>query len=211
MRAEWYGVNWWLSRKWSSITSMNSSALALSPVKARGVTPSIFPSAGLGGGFCCPWLGGWPPPLGGLPPPPPPPPPPGLPLPPVGSPPLPPPWGGMLPRPPVPDRAVAVAALCCCSICCARSSLSSIMRVPVEVVATWVAITVAVDGNGVSHLGWSSLTSSGTGLILSWLVRSLISSMDVSVELQILFAGCSARLASLDTRRRDVMDERSRV
>ena len=178
---------------------MNSSALALSPVKARGVTPSIFPSAGLGGGFCCPWFGGWPPPPGGLPPPPPP----------AGGPPLPPPWGGMLPRPPVPDRAVVVAVLCCCSICCARSSLSSIVRVPVEVVATWVAITVAVDGNGVSCLGWSSLTSSGTGLILSWLVRSSISSMDVSVELQTLFAGCSAKLAGLDTRRRDVVDERS--
>ena len=98
-------MNWWLSRKWSSIASMNSSALALSPVKARGVTPSIFPSAGLGGGFCCPWLGGWPPPPGGLPPPPgglppplpppglppPPPPPAGLPPPPAGGPPLPPP------------------------------------------------------------------------------------------------------------------------
>ena len=193
---------------------MNSSALALSPVKARGVTPSIFPSAGLGGGFYCPWLGGWPPPPGGLPPPlpppglpPPPPPPAGLPPPPAGGPPLPPPWGGMLPRPPVPDRAVAVAVLCCCSICCARSLLSSIMRVPVEV----VAITVAADGNGVNCLGWSSLTSSGTGLILSWLVRSSISSMDVSVELRTLFAGCSAKLAGLDTRRRDVVGERSRV
>ena len=197
---------------------MNSSALALSPVKARGVTPSIFPSAGLGGGFCCPWLGGWPPPPGGLPPPPPPPglpppppPPAGLPLPPAGGPPLPPPWGGMLPCPPVPDRAVAVAVLCCCSICCARSSLSSIVQVPVEVVASWVAITVAVDGNGVNCLGWSSLTSSGTGLTLSWLVKSSISSMDVSVELRTLFAGCSAKLAGLDTRRRDVVDERSRV
>ena len=196
---------------------MNSSALALSPVKARGVTPSIFPSAGLGGGFCCPWLGGWPPPPGGLPPPfpvglpPPPPPPAGLPPPSVGGPPLPPPWGGMLPRPSAPDRAVAVAALCSCSICCVRSSLSSIVRVPVEVVATWVAITVAVDGNGVSCLGWSSLTLSGTGLILSWLVRSSILLMDVSVELQILFAGCSAKLAGLDTRRRDVVGERSRV
>ena len=197
---------------------MNSSALALSPVKARGVTPSIFPSAGLGGGFCCPWLGGWPPPPGGLPPPlpppglpPPPPPPVGLPPPPAGGPPLPPPWGGALPRPPVPDRAVVVAVLCCCSICCARSSLSSIVRVPVEVVASWVAITVAVDRNGVNCLGWSSLTSSGTGLILSWLVRSSILSMDVSVELRTLFAGCSAKLAGLDTHRRDVVDERSRV
>ena len=196
---------------------MNSSALALSPVKARGVTPSIFPSARLGGGFCCSWLGGWPPPPGGLPPPPPglppppPPPPAGLPPPPAGGPPLPPPWCGMLPRPPVPDRAVAVAALCCCSICCARSSLSSIVRVPVEVVVTWVAITVAVDGNGVNCLGWSSLMSSGTGLILSWLVRSSISSMDVSVELRILFAGCLAKLASLDTHQRDVVDKRSRV
>ena len=80
-----------------------------------------------------------------------------------------------------------------------------------EVVASWVAITVAVDGNGVSCLGWSSLTSSGTGLILSWLVRSSISSMDVSVELRTLFAGCSAKLAGLDTRRRDVGNERSRV
>ena len=197
---------------------MNSLALALSPVKARGVTPSIFPSAGLGGGFCCPWLGGWPPPPGGLPPPPPPPglpppppPPTGLPPPPAGGPPLPPPWGGALPCPPIPDKAVAVAVLCCCSICCTRSSLSLIVRVPVEVVASWVAITVAVDGNGVNCLGWSSLTSSGTGLILSWLVRSSISSMDVSVELQTLFAGCSAKLAGLDTRRRDVVDERSRV
>ena len=59
----------------------------------------------------------------------------------------------MLPHPPVPDRAVVVAALCCCSICCVRSSLSSIVRVPVEVVVAWVAITVAVDGNGVSCLG----------------------------------------------------------
>ena len=189
---------------------MNSSALALSPVKVKGVTPSIFPSAGLGGGFCYPWLGGWPPPLGRLPPPPPPPPA-GLLPPPVGGPPLPPPWGGMLPRPPVPDRAVAVAALCCCSICCARSSLSSMVRVPVEVVAVWVAITVAVDGNGVSCLGWSSLTPSGTGLILSWLVRSSILSMNVSVELRILFAGCSAKLAGLDTSWRDVMDKRSQV
>ena len=90
-----------------------------------------------------------------------------------------------------------------------RSSLSSIVRVPVEVVATWVTITVVVDRNGVSCLGWSSLTLSGTGLILSWLVRSLISSMDVSVELQILFAGCSAKLAGLDTHWRDVVDERS--
>ena len=57
------------------------------------------------------------------------------------------------------------------------------MRVPVEVVATWVAITVVVDGNGVNCLGWSSLMLSGTGLILSWLVRSSISSIDVSVEL----------------------------
>ena len=83
--------------------------------------------------------------------------------------------------------------------------------VPVEVVAAWVTITVAVDGNGVNCLGWSSLMLSGTGLILSWLVRSSILSMDVSVELQILFANCSAKLASLDTCWRDVMDERSRV
>ena len=85
------------------------------------------------------------------------------------------------------------------------------VRVPVEVVAVWVAITVAVDGNGVSCLGWSSLTPSGTGLILSWLVRSSILSMNVSVELRILFAGCSAKLAGLDTSWRDVMDKRSQV
>ena len=81
------------------------------------------------------------------------------------------------------------------------------MWVPVDV----VAIAVAVDRNGVSCLGWYSLMSSGTGLILSWLVRSSILSMDVSVELRILFAGCSTKLASLDTCQRDVVDERSRV
>ena len=180
-------MNWWLRRKWSSTASMNSSARSLSPVKGSGATPSIFPSAGFcwacGAGLGCPPAGGLPPPAAGGPPPPPPPaggppPPPagGPPPPPVGGPPpIPPPpsagvptmapGGTVLPRPPIPDR-VAAAAWFCCAICRARSSLSVIVLEPRDVVATWVAMMVAVDGNGVSCLGRSSLMSCGTSLVL---------------------------------------------
>jgi hypothetical protein len=173
---------------------MNSSARSLSPVKGNGVTPSIFPSAGFcwacGAGLGCPPAGGLPPPAAGGPPPPPPPaggpppppaggpppPPAGGPPPPVGGfPPAPPPppagipttapGGTVLPRPPTPDKAAA-AAWFCCAICRARSSLSVSVLEPRDVVATWVAITVAADGNGVSCLGRSSLMSCGTSLVL---------------------------------------------
>ena len=177
------------------------------------VTPSIFLSVG----FC--WacgagLAGWLP-AGGLPPPPPPavgsPPPPG------GGPPLPPPagipitvpGGIVLPRPPTPARVVA-AAWFCWAICNASSSLSVSVLEPRDIVATWVAMMAAVDGNGVSCLGWSSFTSSGTSLVLVYTMGSLMSSIEVSMELLILLAGGSgAMLACLDaglaTRRRDVL------
>ena len=180
-----------MRRKWSSTASMNSSARSLSPVKGSGATPSIFPSAGFcwacGAGLAgCPPAGGLPPPpppAGGPPPPPaggPPPPPPPAggpapPPPPAGGPPVPPPppagvpttapGGTVLPRPPTPDR-VAAAAWFCCAICRARSSLSVSVLEPSDVVATWVAMMVAADGNGVSCLGRSSFISCGTSLVL---------------------------------------------
>ena len=168
---------------------MNSSARSLSPVKGNGATPSIFPSAGFcwacGAGLAgCPPAGGLPPPpaAGGPPPPPaggPPPPPAGGPPPPPppvgGFPPVPPPppagipttapGGTVLPRPPTPDK-VAAAAWFCCAICRARSSLSVSVLEPRDVVATWVAMMVAADGNGVSCFGRSSFISCGTSLVL---------------------------------------------
>ena len=87
---------------------------------------------------------------------------------------------------------------------------------PRDVVATWVAMTVAADGNGVSCLGRSSFISCGTSLVLVWMIGSSMSSTEVSVELLALLVGGSGVVlacldAGLDTRRRDVLDERSRV
>ena len=84
---------------------------------------------------------------------------------------------------------------------------------PRDVVATWVAMMVVADGNGVSCLGRSSFISCGTSLVLVWMIGSSMSSTEVSVELLTLLVGGSGAVlacldAGLDTRRRDVLDRK---
>jgi hypothetical protein len=78
-------------------------------------------------------------------------------------------------------------------------------------VATWVAMTVAADGNGVSCLGRSSFISCRTSLVLVWMIGSSMSSTEVSIELlTLLVGGSGAVLACLDaglyTCWRDILD-----